>query len=281
MTYITYDDLPDVKNLLISNGIIAKKSLGQNFLIDLSITDRIVKQIPNIQNKIVIEIGAGVGTLTRALLKNNAKKVIAIEIDQRTIAIQNQISKYYPNKLNIVNKDALTLDHHDYMQLTGEEDFYICANLPYNISVPLLISWLYQIYFHKKISGMMLMFQKEVANRITATQDKNKSDYGRLAVLSNVICQTKQIFDIPAVCFYPKPKILSSVVSFNPIYNLDCSYFDIKKLDYIVKLLFSNRRKMIRHFIKDKNIFMKCNIDETKRAEDLSIHEFIKLSKFF
>lgn len=280
MTLSIYDGLPEVKDLLNSANIVAKKSLGQNFLIDLEVTDRIVQSIPNIENKIIVEIGAGAGTLTRSLLKHNPQKVIAIEIDERAIAIQSQISNHYPDKLKIINKDALTFTYDDYMKITNSKDFYICANLPYNISIPLLINWLYQIFYYKKISGMTLMFQKEVANRITANIT-NKSDYGRISVLSNFICNTKQLFDVSKNCFYPSPKVLSTVVNFIPLTNFIYNEIDIKKLDFVVKTLFANRRKMIRGIVKDNKIFDELKIDATKRAEDLSILDFCKLSKFF
>ena len=280
MTISIYDGLPEVLDLLNSANIFAKKSLGQNFLIDFEITDRIAKSIPNIENKIIVEIGAGAGTLTRSLLKHNPKQVIAIEIDERAIVIQKQISNNYPAKLRIINKDALTFTNNDYMNLTNGEDFYICSNLPYNVSIPLLINWLYQIFYYKKISGMTLMFQKEVANRITAN-NVNKSDYGRISVLSNFICYTKQLFDISKRCFYPSPKVLSTVVNFIPVENFICDGVDLKKLDLVIKILFSNRRKMIRGIIKDRSIFNYLKIDETKRAEDLSMLDFWRLSQFF
>ncbi len=275
-----YDNLPTVKDFLTSYGLVAKKSLGQNFLTNLEITDKIAKTIPDISEKNVVEIGSGPGALTRAILKQNPKKVIAIELDDRAILIQQQIAQAYPDKLEIIKRDALTMTHDDYMRLTGGQDFYICANLPYNISVPLLIGWLHMINARKKISGMVLMFQKEVANRITATRENHKKDYGRIAVLSNLLCKTEQLFDLSPACFTPSPKITSTVVRLTPRETplADC---DINKLESVVKTLFGNRRKMIRGLIKNPEILRATGVEEIKRAEDLSILEFCKLSQFF
>lgn len=285
-----YDDLPSVKDYLIKYSLIAKKSFGQNFLTNLEITDRIAKSIPDISEKTIIEIGAGPGSLTRAILKNNPKKLIAIEIDETALQIQSEIKNKYKDKLEIINKDALNITLHDLKEFSKNTPIHICGNLPYNISVPLLINWLHIIYDTIKgdkssfINGMTLMFQKEVSTRILSTSEsaKNKKDYSRLSILSNWLCKTNKLFDLPPSCFTPAPKIVSTVIQFIPYDNIpfDEEYnTDILKLEHLIKVLFSNRRKMIRGILSNFD-WAKVKISPTKRPEDLTIKELCELSTY-
>lgn len=279
-----YDDLPPIKDFLEKYSLTAKKSLGQNFLLDLNLTDKIAAQIKDIQNSVVIEIGAGPAGLTRALLKRGAKKVITVELDTVAIDILTEIKQTYPDKLVILNQDALTTNYEEIKKeyCKDGEKLVIAANLPYNISVPLTVGWLKNIYTNNLIDEMVLMFQKEVAQRITASPD-NKN-YGRISILAQLITECRKCFDIGRLAFTPPPKVTSSVVRFVPHKNIDKS-IDIKKLEKVVKFAFGKRRKMVRASLKEimpniEEILKELDIKETLRAENLTVEDFCKLSKY-
>ena len=194
--------LPPVSDMMREFGLEPKKQFGQNFLFDLNLTGKIARCVPDIKKMVVVEIGPGPGGLTRALLMAGAKQVIAIEKDKTTEPILSKIVDASNGTLNVIFDDALNTDLSD----LNPEGFAICSNLPYNVGTELLVHWLHQIVMGQNIKSLTLMFQKEVAQRIVATPGDKQ--YGRLSVLSNLIADTKILFDVPNTAFVPRPKAL-------------------------------------------------------------------------
>ena len=254
-----------------------KKSLGQNFLIDKNIINKIV-EIGNInRNKIVVEIGSGYGNLTDAIIKKNPKKIYAIEKDKQLSTLL--INKYKNfKKVQIINKDVLNV----LQENNFGKDIIVFGNLPYNVSTKILASLILCDEWPSWYGNLILMFQKEVAERILA-KSKNK-DFSRLTVLANWRLEIKKHFDISNNCFFPKPKIESTVLSFVP---KKTGYYSLKKpknLEKITRILFSNRRKMInKSFLKifkqNRFIASDLKLDLKLRAEDLNIEMFYKITK--
>ncbi len=270
-----YDSLPPLKKIIDDYGLRAKKSLGQNFLLDLNLTGKVASTAGDISNINIIEIGSGPGGLTRAILMANAKKLYAFEKDTRCIAALQNIVDIAENKLELVEADALKIDLTDIVP----EPRAIIANLPYNIATVLLLKWLKQ---SKNFEHMTLMFQKEVAMRICATP--NTKAYGRLSIMVQWLCDVSLVFDIPASAFTPPPKVISSVVHFKPKQMpIDAPSFE--NMEKIVATAFGQRRKMLRKSLKPllgdnvENILEQANIKPTDRAEDLSIDNYINLAK--
>src|SRR5215470_13147873 len=205
------DDLPPLRDVIRRHGLTAKKSLGQNFLFDLNLTARIARAAEPLENITVVEIGPGPGGLTRALLALGARRVIAVERDQRAIAALNEIAARYPGRLDIVAGDALAIDLHVHL---GPERARIVANLPYNIATALLVGWLTAEPWPPFYDRLVLMFQREVAKRIVAAPGGKQ--YGRLSVLAGWRAQAKILFDVHPSNFVPPPKVTSSVVQLVP-----------------------------------------------------------------
>ncbi|NUR11958.1 MAG: 16S rRNA (adenine(1518)-N(6)/adenine(1519)-N(6))-dimethyltransferase RsmA, partial [Bradyrhizobium sp.] len=205
------DDLPPLREVIRQHALSARKSLGQNFLLDLNLTARIARAAAPLDEATIVEIGPGPGGLTRALLALGAKRVIAIEHDERAIPALRDISARYPERLEIVHGDAMTFDPRP---LLSGERAKIVANLPYNIATQLLINWLTGEPWPPWYEMMVLMFQREVGERIVAREDEEA--YGRLGVLANWRCETKILFDIAPSAFVPPPKVTSSVVRLRP-----------------------------------------------------------------
>lgn len=271
------DNLPPLREVIATHGLAARKSLGQNFLLDLNLTRKIARSAGPLEDYDVLEIGPGPGGLTRALLMENAKRVIAIEKDQRCIAALEEISSANPGRLTIIEGDAKTIDVSKH--LSGPTR--IVANLPYNVATELLVAWLLPEKWPPFWSSMTLMFQREVAERITASPGGKA--YGRLSVMSNWRCNAKIAIQLPPSAFTPPPKVSSSVVHFE---RLDQPKFqaNAKKLEHIVALAFNQRRKMLRSSLKGlgSDIADKleaCGIEPTRRAETLSLEEFCKISE--
>ena len=284
MTEKYYDNLPPVSDFIERYQLNAKKSLGQNFILDLNLTDKIASTIPNIENSVVMEVGSGPAGLTRALLARNAKKVIAIEFDSRAIGILREIQQSYPDRLVIIEDNALNIKIDDLYNQYAKPygfGFAICSNLPYNISIPLTIFWLHSA---EHIDSMTLMYQYEVGARITATP-KTK-DYGRISIISQIACKTKILFKVPRTCFTPAPKVTSCIVQFIPQHPQP-SPMSMSTLEEVVKQAFSERRKMIRTTLKPlfsnqsemSQILASLNIPETARAEQLSPQTFFELAE--
>ena len=273
------DELPPLRDVIRRHGLNAKKSLGQNFLLDLNLTSRIARAGGALDGVTVVEVGPGPGGLTRALLAEGAAHVIAIERDDRAIAALEEIGAHYPGRLTIVPGDALEFDHRIY--LAGERARVI-ANLPYNIATPLLIGWLTVEPWPPWFDALVLMFQREVAERIVAAPG-NKS-YGRLAVLTNWRCESKLMFDVAPAAFVPPPKVTSSVVRLVPRTEpLPC---DAKALQRVTEAAFGQRRKMLRQSLKSLGVdaaalLEAAGIEPTARAEEIPVEGFVRLANAF
>ena len=273
------DDLPPLREVIRRHGLSAKKSLGQNFLLDLNLTARIARAGGSLEGATVVEVGPGPGGLTRALLAERAKRVIAIERDQRAVAALEEIAARYPGRLEIVAGDALAFDAR--AQLAGTRA-KIVANLPYNIATVLLINWLTVEPWPPWYDMLVLMFQREVAMRIVAkVGDKS---YGRLAVLAGWRCEAKILFDVGANAFVPPPKVTSSVVRLIPrAQPLAC---DAVALQRVTEAGFGQRRKMLRQSLKSLGgdtaaLLAAAGIEPTARAEEIPVEGFVRLANIF
>ncbi|MGB3044057.1 MAG: 16S rRNA (adenine(1518)-N(6)/adenine(1519)-N(6))-dimethyltransferase RsmA [Xanthobacteraceae bacterium] len=270
------DDLPPLRDVIKRHQLSARKSLGQNFLLDLNLTARIARAAGPLEQSTVIEIGPGPGGLTRALLATGARRVIAIERDERALGPLEEIAAHYPGRLEIVCADAMTFDP---SPLLGDERAKIVANLPYNIATALLIGWLSVEPWPPWYDTMVLMFQREVAERIVAHD--NEEAYGRLAVLANWRAETKILFDISRAAFVPPPKVTSSVVRLLPRpVPMPC---DRKALEQVTAAAFGQRRKMIRQSLKSlgvapERLAAAAALDPTQRAETIPLAGFVAMA---
>ena len=263
--------LPTIKETLKKNNVKINKSLGQNFLFDLNLTDKIVKNSEPICPT-VIEIGPGPGGLTRSILKKKPNVLYTIDKDKQSEKMLTDIKKIYRDNLIIITDDAL---HYPIWEL-GDSPRQVIANLPYNTGTKMLTSWLKHI---QHFDLLTLMFQKEVADRIIAKQ--GSKNYGRLSILTNWLTKSKKLFDIPSKAFIPRPKITSSVIQLKPLHKplYDVSFESIEK---ITQIAFSQRRKMIKTSLKEVNgqiILKELNISPNLRPENLSIIDFCKIAK--
>lgn len=275
------DSLPSLRETVESHGLMAKKALGQNFLLDRNITDKIIRLSLDKQNKkdfsgeYVFEVGPGPGGLTRAVLEANPQKLTVVEMDECCIEIMNDLKKIVGERLEIINGDAMKINFAE----KGSAPRNIVSNLPYNISVPLLTGWLKQI---ENFSSLTLMFQKEVADRICAPT--NCKDYGRISVLSQLQCRIERLFELNPNCFVPAPKIWSTVLLFQPLHS-NISQEEITKIEKITALAFGQRRKMVRQSLKSlpgiKEKLQRLQIPETFRAEQLTPVQYLLLAKLF
>ena len=241
---MSIDGLPPLRDVIARHELRAKKSLGQNFLLDLNITSKVARGAGDLTGATIIEVGPGPGGLTRALLLNGAKHVIAIERDERCLAALEEVSAHYPGRLTVISGDALTTDFA--ALANGHEDVRIVANLPYNIGTELLVRWLSVEPWPPYWTSLTLMFQKEVAQRIVATPDDD--DYGRLAVLAGWRAHSDILFDLPPQAFTPPPKVTSAVVHLVP--RESPLPVDGAKLSKVTEFAFGQRRKMLRQSLK-------------------------------
>ncbi len=270
------DPLPPLREVIAQHQLDARKSLGQNFLLDLNLTRKIARCAGSLHDHDILEIGPGPGGLTRSLIMEGASRVVAVEKDHRCIAALEEISAAYPERLKVIEGDAKEVNARDH--LNGPTR--IVANLPYNVATELLIRWLLPAQWPSFWSSMTLMFQKEVAERITAKPGTKA--YGRLAVMSNWRCNTKIAIHLPPSAFTPPPKVSSAVVHFE---RLDVPKYpaDAVKLERIVAVAFNQRRKMLRSSLKGikpdvETELKRLDIDPTRRAETLSLEEFCRIS---
>lgn len=271
------DDLPPLREVIRDLSLSARKSLGQNFLLDLNLTARIARAAGPLEDATVVEIGPGPGGLTRALLALGARHVIAIEHDERAIPALRMIADRYPGRLEIVCGDARTFDPRPYI---GDAKAKIVANLPYNIATPLLIGWLTAEPWPPWYDMMVLMFQREVAERIVARE--NEEAYGRLGVLANWRCETKILFDISPSAFVPPPKVTSSVVRLVP--RAEPEPCDRRALEQVAAAAFGQRRKMLRQSLKSlpadpARLAEAAGVDPTRRAETIPISGFVAMAR--
>jgi len=276
MPQLQLNDLPALKELLIAHDLWAKKSLGQNFLLNPSITDRIAR-VAKIEGEVVLEVGPGPGGLTRSLLRHGAKKVIAIEKDHRFVLFLQHLVEVAPSYLEIHEQDALKLSLPDLLKEYHLDKITIAANLPYNVGTQLLLQWLHSLTL---IKTMTLMFQKEVAKRIIA--QKRTSAYGRLSVICQYLCEAKILFDIPPEAFTPAPKVTSSVVQLTPKALTQEDLILLPFLEKITEKAFGQRRKMLKGSLKGlftEDDLIAASITPTARAEELCVEDFIRMAR--
>jgi 16S rRNA (adenine1518-N6/adenine1519-N6)-dimethyltransferase len=268
------DGLPPLRDVIQRHGLDARKALGQNFLLDLNLTQKIARTAGAIENHTVIEVGPGPGGLTRAILALGAKRVIAIERDSRCLPALAEISEHYPGRLTVIEGDALKTD---FEALAPGEPVRIIANLPYNVGTQLLVNWLLPKAWPPFWDSLTLMFQREVGLRIVA--EENDDHYGRLGVLCGWRTDARMAFDVPPQAFTPPPKVTSSVVHLEPIAKpLPC---DVAKLERVTHAAFGQRRKMLRQSVKSlggEALLARAEIDPQRRAETLSVEEFVRLA---
>lgn len=274
---VAQDGLPPLREVIAKHELNAKKALGQNFLLDLNLTSKIARRAGDLTQCDVLEIGPGPGGLTRALLMEGARKVIAIERDARCLAALEEVSHAYPDRLKVIEGDALNIDPLPYLTAPVR----VVANLPYNIGTELLVRWLTPETWPPYWQSLTLMFQKEVAQRIVA-QPGGKS-YGRLSVLAQWRCDAKLAFELPPRAFTPPPKVTSAVVHLE---RLEAPRYpaNARDLSRTVALAFGQRRKMLRASLKSlgKDVEAKivaAGIAPTIRAEQVTIEEFCRLSR--
>ncbi|WP_020178945.1 16S rRNA (adenine(1518)-N(6)/adenine(1519)-N(6))-dimethyltransferase RsmA [Methylopila sp. M107] len=270
------DDLPPLRDVIRRHELAPKKSLGQNFLLDLNLTARVARTGGRLDGVTVVEVGPGPGGLTRALLAEGAKRVVAIEKDSRAIAALGEIAARYPGRLDIVEGDALETDM---AALAGEGPAQVVANLPYNVGTALLTGWVATEKWPPWWDGLTLMFQKEVAERIVARP--GDSAYGRLSVLCGWRCEARIAFDVGPQAFTPPPKVTSSVVRLEPRQNpLDCP---VRDLELVTQAAFGQRRKMLRQSLKSlgdaASLLEAAGIEQTRRAEEIPVEGFVALAR--
>ena len=271
---MSIDGLPPLREVIERHGLQAKKALGQNFLLDLNLTGKIARCAGDLSQCTVIEVGPGPGGLTRALLMNGARRVVAIERDERCLAALEEVSNHYPGRLEVIPGDAMKTD---FAALAAGEPVKIVANLPYNIGTELLVRWLTVADWPPFYASMTLMFQREVAERIVARPGGDA--YGRLGVLAGWRCEASIAFDVPAQAFTPPPKVTSSVVHLVP--RPAPLPADVKRLGRVTEAAFGQRRKMLRQSVKSlggEALLDSVGIDPTRRAETLSVEEFVALA---
>ena len=268
------DGLPPLRDVIERHELRAKKSLGQNFLLDLNLTGKIARTAGDLSQSMVIEVGPGPGGLTRALLMNGAQRVVAIERDERCLAALAEVAAHYPDRLEIVSGDALKTD---FAALAAGQPVKIVANLPYNIGTELLVRWLTVPAWPPFYESMTLMFQREVAERIVAKPSSHA--YGRLGVLAGWRTEARIAFDVPPQAFTPPPKVTSSVVHIVP--RPAPLPAEVRKLARVTEAAFGQRRKMLRQSLKGLGgevLLAAVGIDPTRRAETLDIAEFVALA---
>jgi 16S rRNA (adenine1518-N6/adenine1519-N6)-dimethyltransferase len=267
-------DLPPVSEVLNKHGFFTKKNLGQNFIFDLNVTNKIVRYAGNLEGYTVIEIGGGGGSLTRSILMANPDKLIIIEKDERCIPLLEELKEISEDKLEIINEDALNFDY----KIFKGKKVKIIANLPYNIGTELLFKWYDDIEI---FTSLTLMFQKEVAERICA--EVSEDAYSRISVISAILCNCEKLFDVPPTVFFPQPKVYSSVISLSPKNKLPEKEI-LEKIKKLSKFAFMQKRKTIKNSLENLlqnntlEILEKANINPKLRAENLSPEDYKKIA---
>jgi 16S rRNA (adenine1518-N6/adenine1519-N6)-dimethyltransferase len=268
--------LPPLRDVIRRHDLAARKSLGQNFLLDLNLTARIARGAGSLAGVTVVEVGPGPGGLTRALLAEGAAQVVAIERDERCIAALEEIAAAYPGRLTIVAADALEID----MAGLAARPAKIVANLPYNVATPLLIGWLKTEPWPPWFQSMTLMFQREVAERIVAAPGSDA--YGRLGVIAGWRCEASILFDVSPRAFTPPPKVTSSVVHLVP--RATPLAADAGILERVTAAAFGQRRKMLRQSLRSLGVdpqvlLAEAGIEGTRRAEEIGVAGFVALER--
>jgi 16S rRNA (adenine1518-N6/adenine1519-N6)-dimethyltransferase len=282
------DDLPPLSEVIARHGIAAKKSLGQNFLLDLNLTARIARAAGPFGDELVVEVGPGPGGLTRGLLASGARRVVAIERDDRCLEALAEIATRHPGRLEVIAGDALEVDVGRLVAEDAEargladRRARLAANLPYNVGTPLLIGWLRAEPWPAWWKSATLMFQREVAERIVATP--NDDAYGRLGVLAGWRTEARILFDLSPRAFSPPPKVTSSVVRLEPRPAPLAADPDV--LERVVAAAFGQRRKMLRQSLKSLGgdtlgLLERAGLAPTARAEEIDIAGFVRLANAF
>ena len=267
--------LPPLREVIARHGLAARRSLGQNFLLDLNLTRRIARAAGDLAGATVIEVGPGPGGLTRALLETDAARIIAIERDPRCVEALEELREVYPDRLTVIAGDALEVDA---TALAGGGKSRIVANLPYNIATPLLIGWLRQ---STAFQSFTLMFQREVADRLVGAPGSKQ--YGRLSVIAQWLCEVERLFDVSPQAFVPPPKVTSSVVRLIPRAR-PLAPAAMEDLERVTQAAFGQRRKMLRSSLKSLTpdalaMLRETGITPTARAEELTVPEFCALAR--
>ena len=268
------DNLPPLREVIAAHDLSAQKALGQNFLLDQNVTDKIVRAAGDLSGATVFEIGPGPGGLTRSLLRSAAERVVAIEFDTRAVQALQDLKACVPDRAEIIHGDALGTK---LPELSGVPRA-IVANLPYNIATPLLINWLKEIRKDQSTyRSMTLMFQKEVGDRLCARPGSKA--YGRLSIIAQWLCSVRGVYELPPSAFTPPPKVKSVVVHFVPkVSGENAPSFE--SLEVVTAAAFGQRRKMIRSSLRAYAERIEAlGIDPTKRAENLSVEEFLKIAQ--
>jgi 16S rRNA (adenine1518-N6/adenine1519-N6)-dimethyltransferase len=271
------DELPPLREVIARHGLSARKQLGQNFLLDLNLTSRIARTAGALDGVTVIEVGPGPGGLSRALLAAGARKVVAIERDERALPALAEIEAAYPGRLEILAGDAMTTD---YAGLTDGAPTRIVANLPYNIGTELLIGWLTTDPWPPFFQSLTLMFQREVAERIVARPGDDQ--YGRLGVLCGWRTEAKIAFNVGRENFTPPPSVTSSVVHLVP--RPVAGDVRVKDLEAVTRAAFGQRRKMLRQSLKStgvpvEKLLAAAGLKGDERAETLPVEAFLEMAK--
>lgn len=270
------DGLAPLREVIARHGLAARKALGQNFLLDLNLTGKIARRVGNLAGSDILEIGPGPGGLTRALLYEGARRVVAIERDSRCLPALAEIADAYPGRLDVIEGDALSVDPLPHLT----PPIRIAANLPYNVGTELLVRWLTPAAWPPFWESMTLMFQREVAERIVARPGSKA--YGRLSLLAQWRTEAKIAFEIPPRAFTPSPKVTSAVVHLE---RLPAPRFpaDAAVLSSVVALAFGQRRKMLRASLRPlgdaEALLTAAGIAPTDRAEQLSLEQFCRLAR--
>lgn len=270
--------LPPLREVIARHGLGARKALGQHFLLDLNVTGRIARNAGDLRHGTTIEIGPGPGGLTRALLLAGARHVVAVERDERCAEALAEIAAVAGGRLELLQADALTVA----AETLGDSPRRIVANLPYNVATPLLLHWLAALARDPAaFESLTLMFQKEVADRLSASP-RGKA-YGRLAVITQWLCEVETLFDLPARAFTPPPKVASSVVRLTPRAR-PLAPAEARLLERVTAAAFGQRRKMLRQSLKSLGcdplpLLAAAGIAETARAEELPVEAFCALAE--
>jgi len=280
---MTLEKLPPLREVIAAYDLRAKKSFGQNFLLDLNLTSKIARVAGDLSNSVVYEVGPGPGGLTRGLLANGAKRVVAVEMDKRCLPALNDVSDAYGGRLSVYEGDAVKTNELDLIGSLKGEDIRVAANLPYNVGTLLLIKWLTIDEWKPWYKSLTLMFQREVAERIVAKPGSKA--YGRLSVLAQWRGNVKIAMTVPAAAFTPPPKVASAIIHFEPKDPIDSSIRQ-KHLELVVEKAFGQRRKMLRASLKGLDVsalklLEAAEITPTERAENLNVADFVRLAKVY
>ncbi|HSC18645.1 MAG TPA: 16S rRNA (adenine(1518)-N(6)/adenine(1519)-N(6))-dimethyltransferase RsmA [Rhizomicrobium sp.] len=278
------DELPPLREVIAAHGLSAKKSLGQNFLLDLNLTRRIARAAGPLQNTTIYEVGPGPGGLTRALLLEGASRVIAVERDSRCMPALAEIAAAFPEQLEVVSADAMKLDEFALLaERSIRGDVRVAANLPYNLGTALLVKWLIVPIWPPWWKSLTLMFQREVADRLVA--QPSTESYGRLSVLAQWRSRPQILFEVSPRAFTPSPKVTSAVVRIEPL-ERPLAPAELLDLEALTAAAFRQRRKMLRQSLKTltsdaEALLRHAGIDPTARPEQLSVSQFAALARAF